>query len=114
MTVIETLSGLETISGIIISAVTISGIVIHFIRKTIKEEIKHVRINDCKNFLVVFLAKVENKEKMSTEEVQRAYEVYDEYTDPDDLNQNHYVKDKWERLMKPYEEYEKEIKINRE
>lgn len=114
MTVIETLSGLETISGIIISAVTISGIVIHFIRKTIKEEIKHVRINDCKNFLVVFLAKVENNEKMSAEEIQRAYEVYDEYTDPDDLNQNHYVKDKWERLMKPHEEYEKEIKINKE
>ena len=95
MTMLETLGGIETISGIIISAVTISGIVIHFIRKTIKEELKHVRINDCKNYLVAFLADVENGERMSTEEIERAYEVYAEYTDPDDLNQNHYVKDQW-------------------
>lgn len=114
MTMLETLGGIETISGIIISAVTISGIVIHFIRKTIKEELKHVRINDCKNYLVAFLADVENGERMSTEEIERAYEVYAEYTDPDDLNQNHYVKDQWERLMKPRAEYEKEVKINRE
>lgn len=114
MAVIETLSGIETISGIIISAVTISGIVIHFIRKTIKEELKHVRINDCKNYLVVFLAKVENGERMSVEEIERAYEVYEEYVDPKDLNQNHYVKDKWERLMKPRKEHNKEVDLNRE
>lgn len=114
MSTLEALGGIETILTIIISVTTISGIVIHFIKKAIKEELRHVRINDCKNYLVAFLADVENGERMSVEEIERAYEVYEEYTDPDDLDQNHYVKDQWERLMKPRNEYNKEVKINRE
>ena len=103
---------LSTLLGIVVSVSIIGGIVIHFIKKT-NENLKKTRINDCKNYLVAFLADVENGERMSVEEIERAYEVYEEYSDPDDLNQNHYVADQWERLMKPRVEYEKEVKINR-
>ena len=121
-----------TLTGIIVSVSVIGGIVIHFIKKTIQEsmeennkevkealektndQLRITRINDCKNYLVAFLADVENGERLSVEEVERAYEVYAEYTDPDDLDQNHYVKDQWERLMEPYNKYKRDVKLNRE
>lgn len=112
---------IATLLGIVVSVTVIGGIVIHFIKKTIQEELKETkeelrktRINDCKNYLVAYLADVENGERLSVEETERAYEVYEQYTDPNDLDQNHYVKDQWERLMKPRAEYNKEVKINRE
>lgn len=64
----------------------------------INTTIKHLDINQCKNYLVRFLADVENKEKLDSVEIERAYEVYDHYTK--DLNGNSYIHDKWERLMK--------------
>lgn len=60
--------------------------------------IKQLDINQCKNYLVRFLADVENGEKLDNVEIERAYEVYDHYTK--DLNGNSYIHDKWERLMK--------------
>lgn len=111
---------LATLLGIVVSVSIIGGIVIHFIKKTIQDSLKETnenlrktRINDCKNYLVAFLADVENGERMSVEEIERAYEVYEEYTDPDDLDQNHYVKDQWQRLMKPRLEHNKEVDLNR-
>lgn len=60
--------------------------------------IKQLDINQCKNYLVRFLADVENGEKLDNVEIERAYEVYDHYTK--DLHGNSYIHDKWERLMK--------------
>lgn len=120
MTTIAEFEFLATLLGIVVSVTIIGGIVIHFIKKTITESLKETndnlrktRINDCKNYLVAFLADVENGERMSVEEIERAYEVYEEYTDPDDLDQNHYVKDQWQRLMKPRLEHNKEVDLNR-
>lgn len=131
MTTIAEFDFVATLLGIVVSVTVIGGIIIHFIKKTIKESLeqnlketneileetqenlKKTRINDCKNYLVAFLADVENGERMSVEEIERAYEVYEEYTDPDDLDQNHYVKDQWERLMKPRLEHNKEVDLNR-
>lgn len=66
--------------------------------KPINDAIKELDINQCKNYLVRFLADVENEEKLDNVEIERAYEVYDHYTH--DLHGNSYIHDKWERLMK--------------
>lgn len=64
----------------------------------LNETIKQLDINQCKNYLVRFLADVESGEKLDNAEIERAYEAYDHYTK--DLNANSYIHDKWERLMK--------------
>ena len=60
--------------------------------------IKQLDINQCKNYLVRFLADVENNKKLDSVEIERAYEAYDHYTK--DLNCNSYIRHKWENLMK--------------
>lgn len=64
----------------------------------IKETMKIVDINQCKNFLVRFLADVERGEVLDDVEIKRAYDAYDHYTN--ELKQNSYIHDKWEKLMK--------------
>ena len=54
--------------------------------------------NQCRNFLVEFLADVESGVKKDEVQVKRAYEVYEHYTN--DLHKNSYIHDKWEKLMK--------------
>lgn len=94
---------ISTILGIVISVTTIGGVIIKFISKTIKQEVEpikksltEVQIADAKNYLVSFLAAVERGDPLTIEEIQRGYEVYEKYTE--ELHQNHYVKDKWNRL----------------
>ena len=53
---------------------------------------------EIRNYLVEFLADVENGIKKDEAQIKRAYEVYDHYKQ--DLNGNSYIGDKWERLMK--------------
>ena len=52
----------------------------------------------CKNYLVTFLKGVEKGEKMDEVEVERAYEVYDHYSNV--LHKNGYIHSKWNKLMK--------------
>lgn len=66
--------------------------------KPIFNEIKKIKINKCKNYLVDFLDDVEKGVEMSSERISRGYEAYEEYTN--ELHQNHYVKKKWLRLEK--------------
>lgn len=54
--------------------------------------------NQCRNFLVDFLADVEAGIEKDEIQIKRAYEVYEHYTK--DLHKNSYIHDKWERLMK--------------
>ena len=63
----------------------------------IKEDMKSLDISQCKNFLVRFLADVENGNKLDEAEIERAYEVYDHYEK--DLKQNSYIHRKWKKLM---------------
>ena len=63
-----------------------------------RKDIASLDKNQCKNYLVRFLADVERGEKMNDVEVARAYDAYDHYTD--DLEGNSYIHDKWEKLMK--------------
>ena len=66
--------------------------------KPLNEKIDKLDLNDCKNFLVRFLADVERGQVMDDVELKRAHDVYDHYRD--DLHANSYIKDKWEKLMK--------------
>ena len=65
--------------------------------KPINDSIKELDVGECKNFLVRFLADVEQKQIIDEVEKQRAYEVYDHYTN--DLKQNSYIHKRWEELM---------------
>lgn len=84
---------------------TIVTTIIVFLNKIIKkqlsplnEKIDKLDLNDCKNFLVRFLADVERGQAIDEVEEKRAHDVYDHYRD--DLHANSYIKDKWEKLMK--------------
>jgi len=84
---------------------TIATTIIVFLNKIIKKQLKPINekidkldLNDCKNFLVRFLADVERGQAMDDVELKRAHDVYDHYRD--DLHANSYIKDKWEKLMK--------------
>ena len=64
----------------------------------INKNIKQLDISQCKNFLVSFLSDLESGEQIDELRKQRAYEIYDHYTN--DLNQNSYIHKRWEELMK--------------
>ena len=64
----------------------------------IKEDIKTMDVGQCKNFLVRFLKDIEQGNEVDEVERERACEVYDHYTN--DLEQNSYIHNKWEKLMK--------------
>ena len=63
----------------------------------INNSIKELDVGQCKNFLVGFLADVENGKILDQVEIERAYEIYDHYTN--DLKQNSYIHKRWEELM---------------
>ena len=65
--------------------------------KPINESIKELDISSCKNFLVRFLADVEQGNELDEVEKERVYEIYDHYTN--DLKQNSYIHKRWEELM---------------
>lgn len=69
--------------------------------KPINNSIKDLDVSQCKNFLVRFLADVEQGKKIDKVEEERAYELYDHYTN--DLKQNSYIHRRWEKLMESEE-----------
>lgn len=82
------------------SLIVAVGVILFNINKIfnpIYKKINELEKNQCKNFLVDFLAKVENKEKITDCQKNRAYEIYDHYIN--DLKGNSFIKDKWERLI---------------
>lgn len=63
----------------------------------LSDKIDVVDMNSCKNYLVRFLADVEQGNEIDEIEKERFYEVYKHYTD---LGGNSYIKDKYEKLKK--------------
>lgn len=92
---ILTVASLITACGVIIKAV---DKIFDKKLKPIDDQIQKLDESQCKNYLVRFLADVENGEDIDEVEKERAYEVYDHYTN--DLHKNSYIHAKWERLMK--------------
>lgn len=70
--------------------------------KPIQDSIKELDVSQCKNFLVRFLADIEQGNELDEVEKERAYEVYDHYTN--DLKQNSYIHNRWEALEKQINE----------
>lgn len=86
--------------GFISSLVYLSKILKKVVENTLKpinESIKTLDISQCKNFLVRFLADIEQGNKLDEVEIERAYEIYDHYTN--DLKQNSYIHKRWDELM---------------
>ena len=64
----------------------------------ITDKIDKLDKNQCRNYLVDFLADVEMGISKDDTQIKRAYEVYDHYSI--DLHGNSYIHDKWEKLKK--------------
>jgi len=111
-----TIGQISTFLGLLAGIITSAGVIMIFLQKILKKTIKNelepmseqinkintnvrtLDINQCKNFLVRFLADVEQGNELDKVEVERAYEVYDHYTN--DLKQNSYIHNRWQQLMK--------------
>lgn len=94
----------STVLAIILSTITIGGFVIKKLDtiienklKPIKDTLTEIGINDCKNYLVSYLACLELGKPVTAEETKRAFEVYDIYIIK--YEQNSFVKRKWQKLV---------------
>ena len=90
---------LAFIVGLIGSVKYLSKEIKNQVNKTlepINNSIKELDVGQCKNYLVRYLKDVEQKNKLDEVEVERAYEIYDHYTN--DLKQNSYIHKRWEEL----------------
>lgn len=65
--------------------------------KNVNEKIDRLDILICKLHIIDFLSDVENGVEKDDEQIRLAHEMYDHYTD--DLKQNSYVHDKWNKVM---------------
>ena len=99
---ISTFLGL--IAGIIASSSAIALYLQKGLKKVLKKELEpmsiqlqNLDVSQCKNFLVRFLADVEQGNELDEVEKERAYEIYDHYIN--DLKQNSYIHTRWEQLM---------------
>lgn len=96
--VYETLKFLVEFIGIIATIFVSSKKIINKQFEPINKKIDKIDENQCRNFLVDFLADIEKGISKDEIQIKRAYEVYEHYTK--DLHKNSYIHDKWERLMK--------------
>lgn len=103
-----TLGQISTFLGILAGIITSGSIIIVFIQKNLEKvlknelkpistQIKNLDVSQCKNFLVRFLADVEQGKELDKVEIERAYEIYDHYVN--DLKQNSYIHNRWESLL---------------
>lgn len=93
-----------------ITAVSTILLAMHKILKKMFEPINNkidgLDLSQARNYLVDFLADIENGEKKDECQVERAYELYDHYTK--DLHGNSYIHAKWEKVMKGRDKYGKD------
>lgn len=94
----DTIKFIVEFVGIIITILVGSKKIINKQLEPINKKIDKIDENQCRNFLVDFLADVDKGIEKDEVQTKRAYEVYEHYTE--DLHKNSYIHDKWERLMK--------------
>jgi len=89
------------IASLITAVTTIIVAIQKILKKTfepINRKIDNIDLGQARNYLVDFLADIENGEKKDECQIERAYELYDHYTK--DLGGNSYIHSKWEKTMK--------------
>ena len=82
------------------SLIVAVGVILSNINKIfnpIDKKMNELEKKQCKNFLVDFLAKVENKEKITDCQKNRDYEIYDHYIYV--LKCNSFIKEKLEMMI---------------
>ena len=63
----------------------------------LNKKINTLGADQCKNYLVRFLADVENGAKLSEVEIERAYDAYEKYTNL--YHGNSYIHSRWNKVM---------------
>ncbi len=93
------------IATILGSVSAIMGVIIKWLDKHLKEilepmqkQIHKMDVKECRRFLIDFLVDVEKGIEKDEVQWKFAHDVYDHYTN--ELRENSYVKDKWERVIK--------------
>lgn len=76
---------------------TAFGVIVNWLLKPIRKELKREDVRSCRMFLVGFLCDVEKGIEKDEVQWQLAHEIYDHYTN--ELNENSYIHDKWERVV---------------
>lgn len=76
---------------------TAFGMIVNWLLKPIRKELKREDVRSCRMFLVGFLCDVENNIEKDEVQWQLAHEIYDHYTN--ELKENSYIHDKWERVV---------------
>lgn len=83
---------------------TITGIVVKWLNKKLIEMIEPMQnqvhkmdVKECRRFLIDFLVDVEKGVEKNEVQWKFAHDVYDHYVN--DLKENSYVKDFWERVV---------------
>ena len=71
---------------------------INDLQTDLNDKINVLGEDQCKNYLVRFLADVENGEILSEVETERAYDAYEKYTNV--YHGNSYIHDRWNKVMK--------------
>lgn len=83
--------------GAVTTIVTALTFILKKILKPINDKIDNLDMGQARNYLVDFLADIENGEEKDECQIERAYELYDHYTK--DLGGNSYIHAKWEKVM---------------
>ena len=86
------------------AAATIIGIVMRWLNKKLtsmiepmQKQIHKMDVKECRRFLIDFLIDVEHGAEKDEVQWKFAHDVYDHYAN--ELRENSYVKDKWERVV---------------
>jgi len=91
-------------SSVLVATVTITGFIVRWIDKRLKVMIEPLKtqihkmdVKECRRFLIDFLIDVEKGIEKDEVQWKFAHDVFDHYIN--DLKENSYVKDKWERVV---------------
>jgi hypothetical protein len=98
------------VAAILGAAATITGFIVKWLDKKLndiinplKTQIHKMDVKECRRFLIDFLIDVEKGIEKDEVQWKFAHDVFDHYIN--DLKENSYVKDKWERVV-GHEHYE--------
>ena len=76
---------------------TAFGLIVKYLLKPIRKELRENDVRQCRIFLAGFLCDLEHGVEKDEAQWQLAHEIYDHYID--DLDENSYIHDKWERVV---------------